>query len=274
MKLLNTKQTYHVHPHESAIKIDDVSFGYTKKSNQLEKVSFEIHKKEWTTILGPNGSGKSTLAKLLVRINKFNQGLISLDNREIRNYSNKEYARKVAYIPQIIDIPEGISVYDFVSYGRNPWLGFASRMSKKDHEIVEGALVRINAFELKDKMMEELSGGQRQKVLVALAIAQTADIIILDEPTTYLDIKAQFEVLELMYELHNEGKTILTILHDINQATQYSDEIIVLKDGKVYDRGTPEKVVTEDMLREVYGVDSKLHKDGDKKYLTNIKLIK
>lgn len=272
--LINTKQKTHVHPHESAIKIDNITFGYTKKSNQLDGVSFEIHRKEWTTILGPNGSGKSTLAKLLVRINKFNQGLISLDNREIRNYSNKEYARKVAYIPQIIDIPEGISVYDFVSYGRNPWLGFASRMSKKDHEIVEGALVRINAFELKDKMMEELSGGQRQKVLVALAIAQTADIIILDEPTTYLDIKAQFEVLELMYELHNEGKTILTILHDINQATQYSDEIIVLKDGKVYDRGTPEKVVTEDMLREVYGVDSKLHKDGDKKYLTNIKLIK
>lgn len=274
VRLLNTKQTYHVHPHESAIKIDNVSFGYTKKSKQLENLSFEIHKKEWTTILGPNGSGKSTLAKLLVRINKFNQGYISLDSKEIRNYSNKEYARKIAYIPQIIDIPEGISVYDFVSYGRNPWLGFASRLSKKDHEIVEQALKRINAFQLKDKMMEELSGGQRQKVLVALAIAQTAEIIILDEPTTYLDIKAQFEVLELMYELHREGKTILTILHDINQATQYSDEIVVLKDGKVYDRGTPEKVVTEQMLREVYGVDSKLHKDGDKKYLTNIKLIK
>lgn len=147
-------------------------------------------------------------------------------------------------------------------------------MSKDDHQIVEDALKRINAFHLKDKMMEELSGGQRQKVLVALAIAQTAEIIILDEPTTYLDIKAQYEVLELMYELHREGKTILTILHDINQATQYSDEIIILKDGKVYDKGTPEKVITEKMLREVYGVDSKLHQEGDRKYLTNIKIIK
>lgn len=263
-----------MHPHESVIKVDGITFGYTRKANQLDNISFEIHKKEWTTILGPNGSGKSTLAKLLVRINNFKTGLISLDNKEIRSYSNKEYAKKVAYIPQIIDVPEGISVYDFVSYGRNPWLGFASRLSKKDHEIIEGALKRINALHLKDKMMEELSGGQRQKVLVALAIAQTAEVIILDEPTTYLDIKAQFEVLELMYELHNEGKTILTILHDINQASQYSDEIVVLKEGKIYDRGTPEKVVTEKMLKEVYGVDSKLHKDGDKKYLTNIKLIK
>lgn len=274
IKLVNTKQKYHTHPHESLIRLDNVSFGYTKKSRQLENISFEINNKEWTTILGPNGSGKSTLAKLLTRLIKSNEGLISLNNKEIKSYSNKDYARKIAYIPQIIDIPEGISVYNFVSYGRNPWMGLVSRMTQNDHQIVEEALKRIGAFHLKDKMMEELSGGQRQKVLVALAIAQTADIIILDEPTTYLDIKAQYEVLELMYELHREGKTILTILHDINQATQYSDEIIVLKDGKVYDKGAPEKVITEKLLREVYEVDSKLHKDGDKKYLTNIKLIR
>ncbi len=147
-------------------------------------------------------------------------------------------------------------------------------MSKQDHEFVQQALKRINAFELKDKMLEELSGGQRQKVFVALAIAQTAEVIILDEPTTYLDIKAQYEVLELMLELHNEGKTILTILHDINQATQYSDEIVILKEGRVYDKGTPEKVITETMLKEVYGIDSKLHQEGERKYLTNIRLIK
>lgn len=147
-------------------------------------------------------------------------------------------------------------------------------MSKDDHSIVKAALERIGALHLKDKMMEELSGGQRQKVFVALAIAQTTDIIILDEPTTYLDIKAQYEVLELMAELHKEGKTIMTILHDINQATQYSDEIVILKEGKIYDMGSPEKVITEKMLREVYGIDSKLHEAEKRKYLTNIKLIK
>lgn len=119
-RLLNAKVLGHQHIHEVSIKVDNLTFGYTKKSKQLDKVSFEVHKNEWTTLLGPNGSGKSTIAKIVVRVHKHKQGLISINGKLINDFSNKEYARKVAYIPQIMDVPEGISVYDFVSYGRNP----------------------------------------------------------------------------------------------------------------------------------------------------------
>ena len=146
-------------------------------------------------------------------------------------------------------------------------------MTKEDKKIVEESMKKTGCWEWRDKMVEDLSGGMRQKVVVALALAQTTDIIILDEPTTYLDIKAQYELLELMGQAHKDGKTVITILHDINQAVQYSDEIIILKDGNVYDWGRPEKVITTKMIKEVFGVETKLHKEGDRKYLTDIKII-
>lgn len=268
------KLSHHHERHDDTdeIVVNNLTFGYSKNEEVLKDVSIKIHKGEWNTILGPNGSGKSTLAKCLVRINKYKKGNILIDGKELKDYKNKEYAKRVAYIPQMIDIPEGTSVYDYVSFGRNPWLNFASVMSEKDHEIVRESLEKVHAWCLKDKMVEELSGGQRQRVVVAMAMAQTAQTIILDEPTTYLDIKAQYELLELMNKLHDEGKTIIAVLHDINQAVQYSDEIIVLDNGKIHSMGKPEKVVTTKMLKDVFGVNTTLHETKGRKFITDIEL--
>ena len=269
-------RTNHKYDDSNAIEIQNIDFRYpgAKKGEwHLKDVNINIGKGEWTTILGPNGSGKSTLAKAIIRINKQKEGLILLDAKNVRDYKAKDFAKKVAYIPQQIDIPHGTSVYDFISFGRNPYLGVTGKLKKEDKEIIRKSMDQTGSWQWKDKMMDELSGGQRQKVLIAMIVVQDADIILLDEPTTYLDIRNQYELLEMMHNEHDKGKTIITILHDINQAVQYSDYIYILKKGEVHSHGTPEKVISNKTLKEVYGVDAKLYEDNGRKYLTDVKLI-
>lgn len=261
---------------ENILEIKNWKFKYpgTKKDKwHLHDVSLDVERGKWTSIIGPNGSGKSTLAKSIVRINKTKHGKIFVEGKDIHEYKGKEFAKKVAYIPQSIDIPHGTPVYDFISFGRNPYLGITGRLSKKDKNFIESVMKSTDTWQWKDKMMEELSGGQRQKVLIAMIIVQDAEVILLDEPTTYLDIRNQYELLEMMHYEHEKGKTIITILHDINQATQYSDKIYVMKEGKIYNNGTPEKVIDNKSLKDVYGVDAKLYKDGNRKYVTDVKLV-
>ena len=274
MKLINSHSENHEHKHlhKHIIKVENVDFKYSKKAKKkvLDNLSLDIHRGSFTTIIGPNGSGKSTIVKSIVGAHKQQAGKISVNGKVL---SAKEFSKKVAYIPQMIEIPSGISVYDFVSFGRTPYLGLFGKMSSEDKEIVNEAMKELGVYKWKDKSTDDLSGGERQRVLVAMALAQDTEVIILDEPTTYLDIRAQYELLELLDRLHDNGKTIVTILHDINQAVQYSDYILILKDGKLYDAGNPTKVVTRKMLREVYGVDTKLRTDNKRKYLTDVKLI-
>lgn len=260
---------------KNIIEIDKVTFSYTslKKHKHLDNVSINIKEGQWTTIIGPNGSGKSTLAKAIVKIYKPQHGEIKLDGIVSSDYKHKVFARKIAYIPQTIEVPSGTKVYDFIAFGRNPHLNMFGTLGKKDKDIIKEAMEKTGVTKWADLFVDELSGGQRQKVLVAMVYAQQADIVLLDEPTTYLDIRNQYELLELMDQLHHEGKTIITILHDINQAVQYSDEIYVMKNGKVYDHGTPDEVITEKNLEEIYGIASKLHKHGKKSYVTDIKLV-
>ncbi len=259
------------HKHEIAIEVKGLNFSYSKKGPQiLKNVNVKFDKGCFTTIIGPNGSGKSTLVKNIVKALTYHEGEITVDGKE---HTRKEFAKKIAYIPQIIEIPGGISAYDFVSFGRTPYLGMFGRMSEDDHKIVEDAMKEMGTFVWKDVMTEDLSGGQRQKVLASMALAQQSDIVILDEPTTYLDIRAQYELLELMDKLHDKGKTVIVVLHDLNQAIQYSDEVVILKEGKVYGHGAPIKVVTEKMIKEVYGIETKLVKKGKLKYITDVKLV-
>lgn len=265
----------HHNDNTNIISFDDVSFSYTnmKKVKHLDSVSLKIKKGQWTTLIGPNGSGKSTVAKALVRINKVHSGHICMDNKNINSYKQKEFAKKVAYIPQALEIPSGTKVYDFISFGRNPYIGLFGTLSKKDKDIIKDAIDKAGVKEYTDSFMENLSGGQRQKVLMAMIYAQQAEIIVLDEPTTYLDIRNQYELLELMDQLHHEGKTIITILHDINQAIQYSDYIYVMKDGKIFKKGKPSEVINEDNLQAIYGIKVNLHTHGERKYITDIKLV-
>ena len=257
------------------IEINNATFSYTnvKSQKHLDDVTIKIREGQWTTLIGPNGSGKSTIAKALVRINKLHKGNITLHGKSINKINHKEFAKKVAYIPQVLDIPSGTKVYDFISFGRNPYVGLFGTLSKEDKKAIEEAIDITEVNNIRDKYMDELSGGQRQKVLVAMIYAQQADIIILDEPTTYLDIRNQYELLELMDQLHHTGKTIITILHDINQATQYSDYIYVMKSGKVFIEGKPQDVITEKNLKDIYGIEANLHVHGERKYLTDIRLF-
>lgn len=261
---------------ENYLKIQNLSFKYpgTKKENwHLDNISINISKGEWTTILGPNGSGKSTLAKSIVRINKFKKGNIFINNKALSEYKAKDFAKFVAYIPQVLEVPHGTSVYDFISFGRNPYLGLTGVLKKDDKKVIKHAMKKTQTWKWKNKMMDELSGGQRQKVLIAMVVVQDSSVIILDEPTTYLDIRNQYELLEMMHHQHVQGKTIITILHDINQAVQYSDKIFLMKNGKIFKSGTPDEVINSETLKNVYGVDAKLYKDGKRKYITDIKLI-
>lgn len=260
---------------KNIIEIHNAVFSYTnvRKHKHLNDVSILIKEGHWTTIIGPNGSGKSTLAKAIVKINKLHSGSIKLSGIDVSQYKAKHFSQKIAYIPQTLEVPTGTKVFDFIAFGRNPYLGLFGTLGKKDKEIIKEAMEKTGTTKWADLFVDELSGGQRQKVLVAMVYAQQADIILLDEPTTYLDIRNQYELLELMDQLHHEGKTIITILHDINQAVQYSDEIYVMKNGKVFDHGTPVKVITEKNLEEIYGIASKLHKHGKRSYVTDIKLV-
>ncbi len=272
-KLLDSHSENHEHnkhEHIDIITVKGLKFRYSKKDKViLNDINISIFRGEFTTIIGPNGSGKSTLIKAIVGAHKPFEGTVHVNGQFL---SPKDFAKEVAYIPQMIEIPNGLSVRDFVSFGRTPYLGLFGKMSKKDHELVEKAMKTMGVLDWADKNTEDLSGGQRQKVLVAMALAQDTNIVILDEPTTYLDIRAQYELLELMDTLHDMGKTIVVVLHDINQAIQYSDEIIILNNGQVYDFGDPRKVVTQKMLKEVYKIETKLT-GKNKKYLSDIKLV-
>lgn len=258
------------------ISVNNVNFRYAgspKSKLHLKNVSLSFGKGNWTTILGPNGSGKSTLAKVLVKINKPKSGEILFEDLPIHDLKGKVFAKKVAYIPQQIDVPHGTKVYDFISFGRNPYLGVTGTLSAEDKKIIHDTMIQTGTWEWREKSMDELSGGQRQKVLIGMIVVQNSDVIILDEPTTYLDIRNQYELLEMMHHEHMKGKTIITILHDINQAVQYSDFIYIMKEGEIHSSGLPGVVINSKSLKEVYGVDAKLYQDGDRQYLTDVKLI-
>lgn len=258
------------------LQINDLSFRYPgmkQKKDHLEKLNLNIFSGTWVTILGPNGAGKSTLAKLIVKINRFHNGEILLNNKNIKNIKGKEFAKNIAYIPQQIDVPHGTKVYDFIAFGRNPYLGLTGILGSEDKKQIQKAIKATRVEHLTEKMMDELSGGERQKVLFAMILAQDAEIILLDEPTTYLDIRNQYELLEMLKAQNLKKRTIITILHDINQAVQYSDYIYLLKKGKVVAEGEANKVINTEILEKVYGIKAELHQINERKYLTNVALL-
>lgn len=163
-----------------------------------------------------------------------------------------------------------IKVYDFVAFGRIPYLKMLSSLSADDHQIIRQALSQVKISDLADKLVTQLSGGQKQKVLIAMALAQTTDTIILDEPTTFLDLKNQYELLEMLKQLNHQKKTIIAVLHDLNQAITYSDQLILMKDGQIYDYGPPKEVINNDSLNAVFNYQGKLVKTGKQVFLSNI----
>ncbi len=215
-----------------------------------------------TALVGPNGCGKSTLLRGLARLLKPRAGTVYLDGTDIFKRSTKAVAKRLGILPQGPVAPEGLTVRDLVAQGRYPYQNWLQQWSKDDEILVEKALLITGITQLADRALDTLSGGQRQRAWIAMALAQDTEILLLDEPTTFLDLAHQVEVLDLLYELNqSEGRTIVMVLHDLNQACRYADHLVAVRQGQVYAQGEPIQVVTEGMVREVFGLECRIVPD-------------
>lgn len=215
-----------------------------------------------TSIVGPNGCGKSTTLRALSRLLKPMKGTVYLDGKVINEYATKEVARRLAMLPQGPSTPEGLTVEGLVWHGRYPHQGFLGSKSAQDAEAVEWALEQTELRHYATRQLDELSGGERQRAWIAMALAQQTPILLLDEPTTFLDLGHQLEVLELLQVLNeSQGITIVMVLHELNQASRYSDTMVAMKDGLIWSQGHPSEVLTEDLLRDVFGVEASVSVD-------------
>ena len=215
-----------------------------------------------TAIVGANACGKSTLLRAMSRLLTPRSGRVVLDGKDLHRLPTKQVARTLGLLPQSPIAPEGIVVADLVSRGRNPHQGVLSRWSAEDDAAVAEALRMTDTLELADRAVDELSGGQRQRVWIAMALAQQTDVLLLDEPTTFLDVAHQIEVLDLLTDLNRErGTTIVMVLHDLNLAARYADRLVALTEGRLYAQGSPADVVTEEMVRDVFGMTARVVHD-------------
>ncbi|WP_308403336.1 ABC transporter ATP-binding protein [Streptomyces sp. BV286] len=240
-------------PDTARLRVESATIGYDGRIIS-EHLSVVIPDESFTVIVGPNACGKSTLLRSLSRLLKPSAGQVVLDGADINSYRTKEVARRVGLLPQASIAPEGITVADLVARGRYPHQGFIRQWTEDDERAVLRAMHQTSVADLSGRPVDELSGGQRQRVWVAMALAQRTDIMLLDEPTTFLDITHQIELMELFTDLHDVGHTLVAVLHDLNQAARYGTHLIAMKDGGVVAEGPPDEVVTAELVEEVFGL--------------------
>ncbi len=222
----------------------------------LDEVSCEIQAGKTTALVGPNGSGKSSLMRLLVRLEAPTAGQVALSGRDITSFGRRDFARRLAFLPQDMQPPAALSVRDLVACGRHPHRAIWRPETRRDGEVIEEALAVTDLADLSSRPVGALSGGERQRALIAMALAQETQILMLDEPTTYLDLRYQIQILELVRKLQVERHlTVCWVLHDLNEAAAYSDEVIVLSKGRCVATGSPEHVLTPAFIRDVFGID-------------------
>ena len=245
---------------ENIIEIKNLSFKYNTTKAIFSDLNLTIKKGEITTLLGKNGCGKSTLIKLLSKNIANYTGNIFLENKELKSYSLKELATKLSIVYQNNITPQEITVFDMVSFARLPYQNiFFYKQTKEDIEKINFALKETNLIEYKNTKASELSGGQLQRVYISMCLAQDTEIIILDEPTTFLDIKYQKSIMKLVKQLNQElGLTIIMVLHDINQAITYSDNIVALLDGKIVKTDKAHTLLNEELLNKIYDTEIKI----------------
>jgi iron complex transport system ATP-binding protein len=241
---------------DNVFDIKGLTFSYG--TNEVIKgLDLSIKQGKVTTLIGANGCGKSTLFNLITKNLRPNSGEIRLEGKDISQVKLKDFARQVAIVHQYNTAPADISVEKLVAFGRTPYHGLGSPSnSEEDEEKIKRALEITNTEKLKDKAVAQLSGGQKQRVWIAMALAQDTKILFLDEPTTYLDIRYQLQILKLVRKLNEEyGMTVIMVLHDINQSLYYSDEIVAMKDGRITAQGKPEEIITSKLIKNVYDVE-------------------
>ncbi|QIZ99294.1 ABC transporter ATP-binding protein [Leifsonia sp. PS1209] len=228
----------------------------------VDGLDLEVPPGTVTAIVGPNACGKSTLLRGLSRLLAPASGAVLLDGTDIHSLPTKQVATMLGLLPQTPTAPDGITVADLVGRGRYPHQGWFRRWAAEDDEAVASAMVSTGVADLATRAIDELSGGQRQRVWIAMALAQQTDILLLDEPTTFLDISHQIDVLDLLLDLNAErGTTVVMVLHDLNLAARYADHLIAMRAGAIVAAGTPAEVVTAELVREVFGVDSVIAPD-------------
>jgi ABC-type cobalamin/Fe3+-siderophores transport system ATPase subunit len=237
--------------------------GYDQRTI-IHELDLAIPGDSFTVIVGPNACGKSTLLRALARLLKPTQGHVLLDGQEITRFPSKEVAKRIGLLPQTSIAPDGISVIDLVSRGRYPHQSILKRWSAADEAAVIAAMEATNVSELSGRLVDELSGGQRQRVWVAMALAQDTPVLLLDEPTTFLDITHQVELLDLFTRLNQEGgRTLVAVLHDLNQAARYATHLIAMRDGRVVAQGAPADIVTAELVEEVFGLRCRIIDDPE-----------
>ncbi|MEV4678683.1 MULTISPECIES: ABC transporter ATP-binding protein [Actinomadura] len=244
-----------------SLAAEGLSLGYGDRA-VIDSLDLAVPPGEMTVIVGANACGKSTLLRSLSRLLAPRTGRVVLDGREVHRMPARELARTLGLLPQSPVAPEGITVLDLVSRGRHPHQGIFSRWKSEDDAAVAAALEATRTADLADRAVDELSGGQRQRVWIAMALAQQTDLLLLDEPTTFLDASHQIEVLDLLTDLNRDrGTTIVMVLHDLNLAARYADHLIALAGGRLHASGAPADVLTEEVVRTVFDLDSRIMED-------------
>lgn len=239
------------------LQVDKLYFSY-RKSDVLKGIDFTINENIMLGIIGGNGSGKTTLLKNISGYLKPKSGNVFIRRKNIEDFSIKEKARHIAYVPQEMPYDFEFSCYDIVMMGRIPFLKRFQVEGREDRDIVKECMVITNTWKFRDKNINELSGGERQRVYIARALAQKPRILLMDEPVSHLDIKYQIEILSLVNTLSNNGILVITVLHDINLASQFCDEIFVMKEGKIMASGCPKKVLTPDNIKSAFSIEVEL----------------
>lgn len=241
----------------------------------LKNLSMRFQAGKITSIIGPNGSGKSTLLRLLSNLTHPDKGTVMLDGKEISGIHPKELARTMTMLTQSPNLDLELTVHDLVSHGRLPHRKWYEKLTGADHERIDWAISITNLKHLQHQSVHRLSGGERQRAWIAMAVVQSPKVLLLDEPTTYLDISHQMEVLELVQHLNQAlGMTVVMVLHDINQAAKYSDELIVMKEGAIYSSGKPLEIIHPAMFEDVFLIEAKVHQENGVPFFTPVSLLR